>query len=134
MYGHAVSELRAQGIDVSDEVVERSVAGVQFFLRERTHPSGLVAIVHPWETGCDDSPRFDDWGASEPSRWYDIKGALVTAPAGIGLDCAPVSLSALVAWNGALLGIDTTDLVDALAARWDGAAGTWVDGGASEQR
>jgi hypothetical protein len=129
MYGHAIAELRRRGISVPLEVVEQAIAGVQFFLKERTHSSGLVAIAHPWETGCDDSPRFDHWGAADVVDWYDVKGALVTAPGSV----ASVSLGALVAWNGALLGLDTSALVNALAVRWDEAAKTWVDGGASEQ-
>ena len=39
----------------------------------------------------------------------------------------------MTAWNGAQLGIDTTDLVQALAARWDGGARTWIDAGGAEQ-
>ena len=132
MYGHAIADLQSRGIAVSDAVVEAAIAGVQFFLRERAHASGLIAIAHPWETGCDDSPRFDHWGADDPVRWYDVKGALVTDPADMAFDCAPVSLSALVAWNGALLGLDTSALVVALRTRWDDAAQTWVDGGDSE--
>jgi hypothetical protein len=130
MYGHAVAELQRRGIDVSQEVVDRARAGVEFFLRERAHPSGLVRIVHPWETGCDDSPRFDHWGARDVAGWYDLKGVLVRDPS--AFDCAPVSLSALVAWNGSLLGIDTTALVDALRDRWDDDVSTWVDGGEAE--
>jgi len=133
MYGHAIAELRRRGIAVPEEVVERATAGVRFFLRERTHPSGLIAITHPWETGCDDSPRFDHWGAHDVTRWYDVKGALITAPGSVRFDCAPVSLSALVAWNGALLGLDTSAVVAALDSRWDDTANTWVDAGDSEQ-
>lgn len=132
MYGHAVAELQRRGIEVSNEVVERAVCGVEFFLRERVHGSGLVSIAHPWETGCDDSPRFDHWGAGDPAVWYDTKGALVTSPDTTAFDCAPVSLSALVAWNGAQLGLDTTALVDAIAARWDDGIATWVDAGDAE--
>jgi hypothetical protein len=130
MYGHAIAELARRGIVVPDDVRDRARAGVEFFLRERRHPSGLVAIAHPWETGCDDSPRFDHWGASDPVRWYDVKGALVADPG--AFDCAPVSLSALVAWNGSLLDIDTSALVAALAARWDETRTTWVDAGDAE--
>lgn len=133
MYGHAIAELRRRGVAVPGELVERAARGVEYFLRERRHRSGLVAAVHPWETGCDDSPRFDHWGADDVARWYDVKGALVTAPECVAFDCAPVSLSALVAWNGALLGLDTSALVDALASRWDAAAQTWVDGGDGER-
>ena len=130
MYGHAVAELTRRGIDLDDEVRERAVAGVQFFLRDRRHASGLVTVRHPWETGCDDSPRFDHWGAGHREQWYDVKGRLVTAPGSIEFDCAPVSLSALVAWNGVELGLDPSDLVDALASRWDEELVTWVDAGA----
>ncbi len=129
MYGHAVAALRRRGIDVDDELVERARRGIEFFLRARTHPSGLVRAVHPWETGCDDSPRFDHWGAADAARWYDVKGELVASLPDNGFDCAPVSLTALVAWNGRELGMDTGALVDALASRWDGARCTWVDGG-----
>ncbi|MEY2404909.1 MAG: hypothetical protein QOD38_2460 [Acidimicrobiaceae bacterium] len=132
MYGHAIAELQRHGIPVPDEVIERAVLGVEFFLRDRRHRSGLIAITHPWETGCDDSPRFDHWGADDVERWYAVKGALVTEPEVGAFDCAPVSLSALVAWNGALLDVDTDELVAALAVRWDTEARTWVDAGASE--
>ena len=132
MYGHVVAALRRRGIDVGDELVERARAGITFFLRERRHPSGLIRVTHPWETGCDDSPRFDAWGAGEPKRWYDVKGDLVATLPDNGFDCAPVSLSALVAWNGRELGLDTAELVEALAARWDAELCTWIDAGAGE--
>lgn len=131
MYGHAVAELTRRGILVSDEVRERAIAGVQFFLRDRRHGSGLVFVEHPWETGCDDSPRFDHWGAADRDRWHDVKGRLITAPESIDFDCAPVSLSALVAWNGSQLGIDTFEIVRALASRWDEDLASWVDAGAA---
>jgi len=131
MYGHAVAQLRAHGIDVPSEIVERAVAGVEFFLRDRRHASGLVSIAHPWETGCDDSPRFDHWGAADLARWYDVKGDLVTRRR--YFNCAPVSLSALVAWNGQLLGLDTSEVVRALAARWDDELLTWVDAGSADR-
>ena len=131
MYGHAVATLAARGIDVSLEVRERAAAGVEFFLRTRRHPSGLVSARHPWETGCDDSPRFDHWGAADVDGWYTVKGELVTGDS-VPFDCAPVSLSALVAWNGALLDLDTSDIVAALSTRWDPDVRTWIDAGASE--
>ena len=129
MFGHAVSELDRRGIALPDELRQRAVSGIEFFLHERAHPSGLVAVRHPWETGCDDSPRFDHWGAADLPRWYDVKGALVTDPSSVPFDCAPVSLSALVAWNGALMGVDVSALVRAIARRWDDALVTWVDAG-----
>jgi hypothetical protein len=132
MAGHAVAELRRRGIDVPDELAEKARRHLAFLMRERHHPSGLIAIHHPWETGCDDSPRFDHWGAADPARWYDVKGELVTMRPAPPFDCAPVSLTALVAWNHRELTGETPDaLVDALAARWDPSLGTWVDAGAA---
>ena len=35
--------------------------GLEFLLRRRRRsPGGLVELCHPWESGCDDSPRWDD--------------------------------------------------------------------------
>ncbi len=58
-----------------------------------------------------------------------MKGALVAALPDNGFDCAPVSLSALVAWNGTRARTRHGDLVDALVTRWDGERCTWVDAG-----
>ena len=127
--GHAVAVLERAGVDVPGEVRERAERAVSWWWRTRRHPSGLVAARHPWETGCDDSPRFDHWGAADRSRWFDVKGELV-ASGGAGFDCAPVGLAALVAWDARELGIDPpAGLVDAIASRWDDERGTWIDAG-----
>jgi hypothetical protein len=88
-----------------------------------------VAVRHPWETGCDDSARFDHWGAADRDRWFDVKGELV-ASGGAGFDCAPVGLTAMVAWDALELGLaPPAGLLDALASRYDAELGTWVDAG-----
>jgi hypothetical protein len=130
--GHAVATLARAGVDVPDELRERAGRAVSWWWRERRHPSGLVAARHPWETGCDDSARFDHWGAADRRRWFDVKGELV-ASGGAGFDCAPVGLTALVAFDARELGLDVpSGLLDALASRWDAELGTWVDGGDAE--
>lgn len=127
--GHAVASLEAHGITVPGELRARAQRAVSWWWRQRRHPSGLIAVKHPWETGCDDSARFDHWGAADARRWYDVKGELV-ASGGAGFDCAPVGLSAMVVWDARQLGVDPpVSLVDAIASRWDADAGTWVDGG-----
>lgn len=127
--GHAVATLERAGVPVPAGLRERAERAVSWWWRERRHPSGLVAVRHPWETGCDDSPRFDHWGAADPSRWFDVKGELV-ASGGDGFDCAPVGLSAMVAWDARELGLDPpAGLLDAIGSRWDGERGTWVDAG-----
>ncbi len=145
LYGHAVAELERRGITVPDDVRERAVRGVQFLLRHRRRTaSDLVTAVHPWETGCDDSPRWGHWcpGAWDVRRWYDVKGALLKtverarggAPlANPAFGVAPAGFNALVAWNAHELGLDSeaAELADALAARWDRDLMTWVDDGPS---
>jgi hypothetical protein len=128
--GHAVATLERAGVDVPAELRHRAERAVSWWWRARRHEaSGLVAVRHPWETGCDDSARFDHWGAADTRRWFDVKGDLV-ASGGAGFDCAPAGLSALVAWDALELGLDPpAGLLDALASRWDDSLGTWVDAG-----
>jgi glucosylglycerate hydrolase len=146
MYGHAVAACLRRGLEVPGEVVARAEAGLRFLLerRERT-ATGLVAAVHPWETGCDDSPRWDDWCPGfDPADWYAVKGELVAALRFDGGDptsssaftVGAVGFNALIAWNvrelasvgaAAELQPAADELVDALAARWDPARRTWTD-------
>jgi hypothetical protein len=143
MYGHAVAELARRGVDVPDDVVDRAVAGVRFLLEHRARDGdGLVTVVHPWETGCDDSPRWDHWcdpGGWDRRRWYDVKGTLLTtverSPCGSpvanpAFAVAPAGFNALVAFNAAELGLrsEAEELAAALDRRWDGQRQTWVDG------
>ena len=148
MYGHAVAELVGRGMDVPELVVERATAGLRFLLRRRARSTGgLVRVVHPWETGCDDSPRWDRWrpDPDDVPAWRATKGALLAtversaggAPlANPAFDCAPAGFSALVAWNARELADVTGDdalrhagdeLAELVDARWDGR--TWVDDG-----
>jgi hypothetical protein len=151
--GHAVAVL-ARATGALDERLALAAAAHLRFCLGRRHPSGLPAVVHPWETGCDDSPRWDHWGAGDPAGWWAVKGALVAglrldadgAAVGsdvAGFDCAPVSFAAICAWGARELfavapGIDDTlaadaeAVVDALAGRWDAELRCWVDAGASE--
>lgn len=150
MYGHAVAELVRRGVVVPGDVVERAVAGLRFLLERRSRTAtGLVAVVHPWETGCDYSPRWDGWcpGGYERERFRALKGELldtvVRAPGGAPLAnpaFAPGSagFNALLVWNARelatvvdepVLGARADELAAALADRWDPALGTWVDDG-----
>lgn len=136
VHGHAIAELRRRGVAVPDELVEGSARHIRWFLENRPHPSGLVSARHPWETGCDDSPRFDHWGAGDRDRWFGVKGAMVRDLPDNGFDCAPVSLGALVAWSARELGLEDRrldELASALVATWDDELATYVDRGAAEQ-
>ncbi len=154
MYGHAAAELKRRGLEVPDELVDRCRNGLRFLVSERPrHASGLVTLCHPWESGADDSPRWDGAIGHEPwtlERWRAHKSWLVsqieqsacgsplTNPA---FDVASVGFSALVAFNAAELA-DTfgdddlaaaaADIRSAVESRWDFELRTWVDAGATE--
>ena len=153
MFGHAVVELVRRGIDVPGDVVDRSAACLRFLLEERRRTrGGLVEMVHPWESGADDSPRWDALVAGEltAEAWYARKGELVhalrfdDAGAPVANDECPVgsvAFSALIAWNAAELARLTGDgaladraseLAGALSTRWEPELGTWVDDGPTE--
>ena len=150
MYGHAVAELVRAGAPPPDEVVEAAVAGLGFLLEQRERDdSGLVLLCHPWESGADDSPRWDDRcpGGFDVERWRAEKNRLVTTiefaddgspvrnPA---FPVASVGFNALVAFNARELAsvagndglaVAADELVAALDARWDDDLGTWADAG-----
>lgn len=162
MYGHAIAELIRRGVDVSADLVASARAGLEH-LAARERPSGLVPVFHPWETGCDDSPRWDAWSGSPWDRqgWYEVKGELVeslefgdTGRGGTGGPVAnsafhpgSVVMTALVAFNQAELDEATGDtsvgamdraagLGTQLSPWWDDEATTWFDapGGAPPLR
>jgi hypothetical protein len=150
MYGHAVAELHRLGLPPGDDVVERAHRGLAFLLEQRRRtPGGLVALCHPWESGCDDSPRWDGVMAEgrTAERWFAVTGELVASversPGGAPLHnpafpVGGVGFSALVAWNALELATATGDdrlvaaaeeLAAAVDDRWDPALRTWVDDG-----
>lgn len=137
MYGHTLAQLlRRGGFGNSDrhqrqdlghggfeDLAEKAISGLIHLLEDRLRsPAGLVCVFHPWESGCDDSPRWP--GANMAARrwvdggrglWRQHKGAMV---ADLVLDGATptgssrfvvgsVGFSALVAWNA-------LELVDAV--------------------
>ncbi len=151
MYGHAVAELARRGVAVPDELVERSMWGVAFLAhgRRRHRDSWLVPVVHPWETGADDLPRWDHWyrDGFSPEAAYALKGELMGTIergsegeplANPAFRAAPAGFNALVAFNAAelaeLTGDDAmagiaSELADALDDRWHPDLLTWVDAG-----
>jgi hypothetical protein len=150
MHGHALAELVRRGVDVPDRLLERSAAALGFLLRaRRRHASGLVRLCHPWESGADDSPRWDAWYGDDR---YVAKGellrAIVRTEGGAPIDnpafdVACASFNALVAFNARELASLTGDawlvaeadaLVEALDEQWDPSLRTWRDAGGSSVR
>ncbi len=153
MFGHAVAELVRRGVDVDEETVVKAENGLRFLLFDRQrHSSGLVALCHPWESGADDSPRWDDFcpGGFSLETWRPIKNRLVgsieRSPAGSPVanpdfECASAGFNALVVFNARELAAvtgrsATTDRADELAGllagQWDETRRTWTDAGKSE--
>ena len=143
MFGHAVAELVRAGVDVGP-LVDQAALAVCHLLDRPPSPSGLVPIFHPWESGCDDSPRWDSERPFDPARWHHDKGRFVE---GLKLDSAgapvanatfsvgSIGFNALAAFNAAeLVSIGAEGLapgrdrlVGAIAEKYDDEAGTWVD-------
>jgi hypothetical protein len=153
MYGHALAELASLGVDVPGELCDAAAAGLWFLLRDRRRsPAGLVELVHPWESGADDSPRWDDLMGG-PVLGSEVRrqrkgellstverrsGAPIVNPA---FRVGAVAFSALVAFNASRLAELTgeldlarsgAELAEAVARRWDDTLCTWVDDGPTE--
>ena len=150
LYGHALAVLHAAGASLSEELLARATGAVRFLLeRRRRSAGGLVELCHPWESGCDDSPRWDGAlvGPWSSDQWFEAKGSLLASiersPTGAPLAndafaVGSVGFSALVAWNAlelaevtgdGALRVAAAELTEAIDARWDGELRTWVDDG-----
>lgn len=159
IYAHAAKALKDAGVKVPDKLYDNIGAGLLWLLTERRDAkTGLLYVVHPWETGQDDSPRFDSWidapGYNLDAYWafdrklvhdayYNSFGAAVGSNT---FSVAPCGFNALVAHACMELSSATGDTLwqnrgRELAAAidkhlWDEDLGLWVDkplrgGGAS---
>ena len=145
MHGHALAELVRMGVKADEELLDASTHALRFLLEVRDrHPTGLIRLCHPWESGADDSPRWDHWYGEDRFR---VKGELLDAVvrsadgapvSNTRFDVAPASFNALVAFNAReLAGVTGDDalvraadeLTQALDAQWDVDLRTWVDAG-----
>ncbi|MCU1592875.1 MAG: hypothetical protein JWO12_267 [Frankiales bacterium] len=149
IYAHAARCIRDGGLPLPPDVVARAAAGLDWLWRSRLTPQGLLAIVHPWESGSDDSPRWDDWVGTTtydhaafsawdrglvPSTGYDELGAAVGSSAFV---CAPSAFNAFASHAAAELFALTGDAVWEGRAQdlataidthlWDDDQGLWVD-------
>jgi hypothetical protein len=146
MYGHALRVLAARGFAV-EHMFDAATAGLHYLLEHRLDPgSGLIRVLHPWETGCDDSPRWDGWDGKRfnERRWKKRKRELVrslrlrdgAAWANPGFDVGSAGFSALVAFNARELGEATANrellskassLAKAIDFHWVDSRRTWSD-------
>lgn len=134
IYAHAAYVL-ARWQPLPDGFTGRIAASLDWLWRRRRTDQGLIRLVHPWESGADDSPRWDDWvasylGVADPAtlRWnradwslcdrhlvdstdFDAEGV---ADHSTVFECAPAAYNALYAHAAAELAALTGD------ALWDG--------------
>ena len=147
MFGHAIRELVAEGYTVDDQLQESAIRAIRFLADNRRGPHGLVGIVHPWESGADNCPRWDEWCGTpfEREAWMERKLQLMAslrldrtgaAVANSEFEVYPASFNALVAFNAEELAKVTgnqflthfaDELKQALDQQWDAERVTWAD-------
>jgi hypothetical protein len=66
VYARALKAAAAAGFAPSAQVLEGAERALDSLWRDRLR-DGLLVIVHPWEAGTDDSPRWDSWVGS--TKW-----------------------------------------------------------------
>ncbi len=153
MYAHTLAELARHGLDVSGRLIDCASRGLRFLLEDRARTAdGLVMVVHPWETGCDDSPRWDDLCPGDhhdPDRWrshkMDLLATIERGPHGEPISnprflVGSIGFNSLIAFNAlelAELGNDeflepAVELIETIDARWDPERSTWTDSGVTE--
>ena len=149
VYGHALATLSRRGLSVPEALIDQVAAGFEYLWRERRTGEGLLRIVHPWEAGADDSPRWDAWvGSTEWNRrlWtgFDLELVGLTTFEATGestgneqFEAAPAAFNAiaahgmreLVAAGGDRVWSERADeLATAIDEQlWDSAEGLWSD-------
>lgn len=158
MFGHAIVELARRGFDVGSETVERAAEGLRFLLSKRKRTAGgLVLLAHPWESGCDDSARWDDalglhgYEGYQLDDWRKLKISLLSqvevdsfgaALANPGFAVGSAGFNALVAFNAFelsgfanddALAAEAAELAEIVSNQWDSELRTWCDDGALAQ-
>jgi hypothetical protein len=149
IYAHAARVLRSAGVEVSQSDLVAIEEALDWLWSYRITDNGLVFIVHPWESGADDSPRWDSWGdggAYDHARSRILDQQLIRATrfdnfgaavASTSFVVAPAAFNAFVAHAAdetyQLTGDErwrrrATDLAAAIDDQlWDDEQGLWVD-------
>ena len=80
VYALAMAWADQQRIPLPAQVIQKVLRALSYFPRRRFR-DGLAFVVHPWETGCDDSPRWDSWYGEEwdQRRWAERDTQLVAS-------------------------------------------------------
>lgn len=118
IYAHAARVL-AERTPLPTDLVERIHHALEWLWSKRRTSDGLLFLVHPWESGADDSPRWDSWLAARHHlgnwrrvRWnraqwtlfdrqlvkaakFDEHGEAVASSV---FECAPAAFNALASY------------------------------------
>jgi hypothetical protein len=148
VYGIAVDRVVSAGFEVPRPVVDAAVRGLRHLWNARQARPGLLAIFHPWESGADDSPRWDDWiGTSswtlagfreaDQALLRDVEFAGLEAVGSRSFASCPAAFNGIFAFSCARLGsvVDNAELrafADAVgdamdALLWNESQGLWND-------
>jgi hypothetical protein len=79
VYALALAWAQDRGMQPGAHLIEAVRRGLSYLLADRLR-DGLAYVVHPWETGCDDSPRWDSWVSTtlwESHQWTEFDQLLV---------------------------------------------------------
>ncbi len=110
IYAHALRVAATAGQSVPPALIDASGRALDYLWQHRRAANGLIYILHPWEAGADDSPRWDSWVGVET---WDIDAlsthdAELVARTQFGPDgvavwsdtfvCCPASFNAPTAW------------------------------------
>lgn len=154
MYGHAIAELTKMGIEIPEEIIEKAKKGLAFLFnqRRRDFKTGLIYLCHPWETGIDNSPRWDDYiegdfqGDTEGNfqvKAWDVQKIELLKHIELNENNSPefnpafpvvsIGFNALVAFNVLELEkvaeceLGAIEIIQALDESFDSELKTWVD-------
>jgi len=81
VYALAMAWANSRSINLGHSLIPAMLNGLSYLNSVRSR-DGLAFVVHPWETGCDDSPRWDSWlgnSAWDEKKWTDHDQRLVNA-------------------------------------------------------
>ena len=148
VYVRAIAAAQVAGLTPSETLIAQATRALDALWRLRLR-DGLLVIVHPWEAGTDDSPRFDAWiGSSswQRRRWTKADHRLLDSTEfstdGVAINnrefvVASASFNAIAADAAIALAELTNDsswdargrsLAETLDSRaWDDDLGLWVD-------
>ena len=149
IYAHAARVLSQAGFAVDARLHESITRSLDWLWQHRMLDNGTLFICHPWESGADDSPRWDSWvglagyehraysrhdAALVGQTEFDDAGAAVWSRAFVAVPAAFNAFAAHAAHELAALSGDGRweargrDLAAAMDEHlWDDDEGLWLD-------